>query len=206
VTPRAPAAPDPSPAAGGRPPVVTPQCVNPLAPANRAPLADRCETTGTEPASVTAACVTADRPSARAVGVPTPSSGSDRHESQPPSPFSLRKVVLARPPADPLASEDDVAARQSTSSEARTAPRPSSTRAQVDTASQSSDTNASADEPRAAAVSSGLRWTMIRTAVVEGLNLLGVVVLARLVGPAEFGRYAIALIVLLLATVPTWAV
>jgi PST family polysaccharide transporter len=47
---------------------------------------------------------------------------------------------------------------------------------------------------------------MIRTAVVEGLNLLVVVVLARLVGPAEFGRYAIALIVLLLATVPTWAV
>ena len=31
-------------------------------------------------------------------------------------------------------------------------------------------------------------------------------VLARLVAPADFGRYAIALIVLLLATVPTWAV
>ena len=46
----------------------------------------------------------------------------------------------------------------------------------------------------------------MRAAVVEGVNLLGVVVLARLVAPAEFGRYAIALIVLLLATVPTWAV
>lgn len=46
----------------------------------------------------------------------------------------------------------------------------------------------------------------MRTAVVEGVNLLAMVVLARLVGPAEFGRYAIALIVLLLATLPTWAV
>ena len=46
----------------------------------------------------------------------------------------------------------------------------------------------------------------MRTPVVEVANLLGVVVLVRLVAPAEFGRYAIALIVLLLATVPTWAV
>lgn len=46
----------------------------------------------------------------------------------------------------------------------------------------------------------------MRAAVVEGVNLLGVVVLARLVAPAEFGRFAIALIVLLLATVPTWGV
>ena len=46
----------------------------------------------------------------------------------------------------------------------------------------------------------------MRGVVVEGTNLLGVAILARLVAPAEFGRYAIALIVLLLATVPTWAV
>ncbi|MFZ0041396.1 MAG: oligosaccharide flippase family protein [Solirubrobacteraceae bacterium] len=47
---------------------------------------------------------------------------------------------------------------------------------------------------------------MMRGVVVEGTNLLGVAILARLVAPAEFGRYAIALIVLLLAAVPTWAV
>lgn len=46
----------------------------------------------------------------------------------------------------------------------------------------------------------------MRGVVVEGTNLMGVAVLARLVAPAEFGRYAIALIVLLLAAVPTWGV
>ncbi len=46
----------------------------------------------------------------------------------------------------------------------------------------------------------------MRGVVVEGMNLLGVAILARLVAPAEFGRYAIAAIVLLLATVPTWAI
>ncbi len=61
-------------------------------------------------------------------------------------------------------------------------------------------------EDRQPAINSGLRWTIMRMTVVEGLNLLGVAVLARLVDPAEFGRYAIALIVLLVATVPTWAV
>jgi PST family polysaccharide transporter len=47
---------------------------------------------------------------------------------------------------------------------------------------------------------------MMRGVVVEGTNLLGVAVLARLVAPAEFGRYAIALMVLLLSAVPTWGV
>ena len=47
---------------------------------------------------------------------------------------------------------------------------------------------------------------MIARPIIEIANLLGVAVLARLVAPADFGRYAIALIVLLLATVPTWAV
>ena len=47
---------------------------------------------------------------------------------------------------------------------------------------------------------------MIGRPAIEAGNLLGVAVLARLVAPAEFGRYAIALIVLTLASVPTQAV
>ena len=47
---------------------------------------------------------------------------------------------------------------------------------------------------------------MIGRPAIEAANLLGVAVLARLVAPAEFGRYAIALIVLTLASVPTQAV
>jgi PST family polysaccharide transporter len=47
---------------------------------------------------------------------------------------------------------------------------------------------------------------MIARPIIEAANLLGVAVLARLVAPEDFGRYAIALIVLLLAAVPTWAV
>ena len=47
---------------------------------------------------------------------------------------------------------------------------------------------------------------MIGRPVIEAVNLLGVAVLARLVAPAEFGRYTIALIVLLLAGVPAQAV
>jgi PST family polysaccharide transporter len=47
---------------------------------------------------------------------------------------------------------------------------------------------------------------MVGRPVIEAANLLGVAVLARLVAPADFGRYAIALIVLTLAVVPTQAV
>lgn len=47
---------------------------------------------------------------------------------------------------------------------------------------------------------------MIGRPAVEAASLLGVAVLARLVAPAEFGRYAIALIVLTLANVPSQAV
>ena len=47
---------------------------------------------------------------------------------------------------------------------------------------------------------------MIGRPVVELANLFGAAVLARFVSPAEFGRYAIALIVLFLASVPTQAV
>lgn len=71
--------------------------------------------------------------------------------------------------------------------------------------SESTDESASLREPRAA-LNNGLRWTMIGRPAIEVANLLGVAVLARLVAPAEFGRYAIALIVLVLASVPTQAV
>jgi PST family polysaccharide transporter len=47
---------------------------------------------------------------------------------------------------------------------------------------------------------------MIGRPVIEAANLLAVAILARLVNPAEFGRYTIALIVLLLAGVPAQAV
>ena len=47
---------------------------------------------------------------------------------------------------------------------------------------------------------------MIGRPIIEAANLLGMAVLARLVGPAEFGRFAIALIVLALSSVPTQAV
>ena len=79
----------------------------------------------------------------------------------------------------------------------------SSASADVDTGPESTGGPMSAGE-RQAAMSNGLRWNMIGRPVIEAANLLAVAVLARLVAPAEFGRYTIALIVLLLATVPTW--
>lgn len=201
MTPRAP---DPSPPTGGQSPVVTAPSVNALPPPSRSPLLDRRGSTGMEPASDTVSCLAPGRSSA-AVGTPPASFGSDRRDPQQPPPFSLRKVVGATPPTDPVDRDDDIAAGQPTPSSSRPAPPVSTASAEVDTGAQSIDDNKSHDEPRAA-VNSGLRWTVIRGVVVEGMNLLGVAVLARLVGPAEFGRYAIAAIVLLLATVPTWAV
>jgi O-antigen/teichoic acid export membrane protein len=116
----------------------------------------------------------------------------NRHDPQQPPPFSVRKVVPA-------------SSSSASGPGPRTAPGASRAGAAVDTDSHAVDQNASGDQPPPT-VNSGLRWTMMRTAVVEVVNLLGVVVLARLVAPADFGRYAIALIVLLLATVPTWGV
>ena len=49
------------------------------------------------------------------------------------------------------------------------------------------------DELRAAAVS-GVRWSSIARPTIEVIQLGSIVVLARLIVPAEFGRYAIALI------------
>jgi lipopolysaccharide exporter len=125
-----------------------------------------------------------------ATGAAPPRSAGEQHAPGQPSPFSLRKVVSAATPRAPVAGGDETASRSN---------------GEADTALHSPGQDASGNEPPPT-INSGLRWTMMRTAVVEVANLLVVVVLARLVAPAEFGRYAIALIVLLLATVPTWAV
>jgi PST family polysaccharide transporter len=50
-----------------------------------------------------------------------------------------------------------------------------------------------AEELRAAAVS-GVRWSSIARPTTEIIQLVSIVILARLIVPAEFGRYAIALI------------
>jgi PST family polysaccharide transporter len=47
----------------------------------------------------------------------------------------------------------------------------------------------------------GLRWAVVSRPIVEVLSLVSMVVLARLVAPADFGRYAVALIVLDLGSV-----
>ena len=52
----------------------------------------------------------------------------------------------------------------------------------------------------------GLRWTVLARPVVEVFLLASMVVLARLVPPADFGRYAVALVVLELLLVPATAV
>lgn len=60
-------------------------------------------------------------------------------------------------------------------------------------------------ELRTAAVT-GLRWTMIARPIVEVAMLGSMVVLARLVSPAEFGRYAVALVALELISIPAQGV
>ena len=47
----------------------------------------------------------------------------------------------------------------------------------------------------------GLRWAVLSRPVVELLSMASMVVLARLVAPADFGRYAVALIVIDLGSV-----
>ena len=178
---------DPPLAVGAEPPISRPLPVEALPPSSRNPLVDRPRTTGTESAAV----------------VPPPPSRGDRADSHQPSPFALRKMVPATPPADAGPWEDDIAAGQPASSSLRTtAPTESSQRPQVDTGPEPS---ASLHEPRSA-IDTGLRWTMVARPFVEAGNLCAVAVLARLVAPAEFGRFAIALIVLTLASVPTQAV
>jgi O-antigen/teichoic acid export membrane protein len=59
---------------------------------------------------------------------------------------------------------------------------------------------------RHAAMVHGLRWTIIGRPAAEAINLIAAVALARLIAPAEFGHFAVAMVVLALANVPTQAV
>lgn len=63
----------------------------------------------------------------------------------------------------------------------------------------------STDDLRSAALR-GLSWTVIARPIVEVTLLATMVVLARLISPAEFGRYAVALVVGELMFVPAQAV
>ena len=141
-----------------------------------------------------------------AVIVPPPTpSWSDRQGLPEPSPFSRRKLVLAsQRPVLPATDEEAAAGQPSLSSPHTTPAVPSGASALGNNGSEPNDEGVAAGEPQAA-ISNGLRWNMIGRPVIETANLLGVAVLARLVAPAEFGRYAIALIVLLLSSVPTQA-
>ncbi len=56
-----------------------------------------------------------------------------------------------------------------------------------------SEDNARHEELRAAAVR-GVRWSSIARPLIEIIQIGSIVVLARLIAPAEFGRYAVALI------------
>jgi PST family polysaccharide transporter len=58
-----------------------------------------------------------------------------------------------------------------------------------------SDDSLSIDDLRAATLR-GLRWVVFSRPIVEILSMAAMVALARLVAPADFGRYAVALIVL----------
>jgi lipopolysaccharide exporter len=55
------------------------------------------------------------------------------------------------------------------------------------------DDSPSVDELRAAAVH-GIRWSTISRPLTEVIQLVSIVILARLISPAGFGRYAVALI------------
>jgi PST family polysaccharide transporter len=56
------------------------------------------------------------------------------------------------------------------------------------------------------AIVHGLRWTFIARLSAEVVSFIAAAALARLIAPAEFGRYTLAMVVLTLANVPTQAV
>jgi lipopolysaccharide exporter len=193
------------PAAGAQPPVVTPPPASARAPTGRNPPADPRRASGKE-----AACVIVRSPAAGTRGsvvvVPSPGFGSDRQDPRHPSPFSVRKIAPAAGSAGSGAGDADARARQPPSlSPPITVPATATGSAGVDSGAKPIDDGASPDAPRSAIIN-GLRWAMVGRPAVEAANLLQVAVLARLVVPAEFGRYAIALIVYLLANVPTQTV
>lgn len=68
------------------------------------------------------------------------------------------------------------------------------------TAASMSEEPLSVGDLRAATLT-GLRWAVLSRPIVECLGMASLVVCARLISPAEFGRYAIALIVLGLGSV-----
>jgi lipopolysaccharide exporter len=141
-----------------------------------------------------------------AILVALPAPGSDRQDRGEAPLSSLRKPVPAMRPADPAATNSGVGDRQRAPvNPPTTVPTTGTPNAEVDSGGEPTDETVSPDGPRSAMIN-GLRWTMIGRPVVELANLFGAAVLARFVSPAEFGRYAIALIVLFLASVPTQAV
>ena len=167
---------DPSLAVDAQPPAVTPPPGSALPPNGRSLIADEPETIGLEPDSVLE------------------------------TDMVLEPDLVLAPDVVPTVSGDDVAAAEPPSSKPpTTAATASSESPDGDSGSESADERAS-PEDGGSAIINGLRWTIIGRPAVEAASLLGVAVLARLVAPAEFGRYAIALIVLTLANVPTQAV
>jgi len=184
--------------------VVTPPSAS-APPTDSNPLDDRPGTTGNEPNSVIIPPPGPDRWRA-AVVVPPPAVDGNRPVHQEHSPFSRRKVVPATSPGDLSAPGGDASAGQPAPPSLATAvPTASREATEGDTGLESTSDRTWSDTRRAA-INTGLRWTMVARPFIETANLLGVAVLARLVTPADFGRWAIAMIVLTLATVPTQAV
>lgn len=172
-------------------------------PVGHSPPAEQPETASVEPPAVIVPPPTPGNRHA-AVIIPPPSSGSGRHDPHSASHFSLRKVVRSAPPGDPAGGHDVVPGGRTVWPTPQTAsPNPQAAATETNARLEAIDASATDHQ---AAINNGLRWTMIGRPVIEGANLLAVAVLARLVAPAEFGRYTIALIVLLLAGVPAQAV
>jgi lipopolysaccharide exporter len=194
---------DSSPAVGDQSPVGGPPAAAERRATSVHPLGSG-DGAGTAPAPVTVPAPASDsRPTA--VVVPPLAFRADSRDSRQSSPFSFRKVVLTAP-IESVVGEGDVPAAQRVTASSRVAPAgPVAETADVDAGAESTHPNGSSGD-RHSAIINGLRWTMIGRPAVEAGNLLAVAILARLVAPAEFGRYAIALIVLSLASVPTQAV
>jgi lipopolysaccharide exporter len=196
---------DAPPAAGTQLPVVTPPPVCAMPPTGRNPLVDPRRATGTEPESVIVRSPAPGTGRSDVVVAP-PGVVGDRQDPGQPSPFSLRKFVAATGRAGPAAGDAGVGAGQPSSLSPPTAVAAAATgSAGVGSGNEPAEDGASSGAPRSAMIN-GLRWAMVGRPAVEAANLLQVAVLARLVAPAEFGRYAIALIVFLLARVPSQTV
>jgi lipopolysaccharide exporter len=196
---------DPPPGAAAQPPTVTAGSLSGREPTDRNPLANPCRTSGEEPGSVIVR--DPDPGTSRSVIVVlSPGFGRDTQAPGPRARYSVRKLVLAARPAGPLAGDADAGGGQPPFLGPPTTIAATATESTgVASAADPTGDSASSGAPRSAMIN-GLRWAMVGRPAVEAANLLQVAVLARLVAPAEFGRYAIALIVYLLANVPTQTV